>query len=214
MSGALTTIVLASPESSANHSLILWMICGIISLFFLTFVLLTRRSWKLPAGSTPPQIATDRAERSCDAVLSVCALLIPATLGLLTWLHEKIGAGSYMIPLAFALVYFFALLIFTAHLRFNFLWRYNSTFEVSSQKNLRFGYWLTTATSSIVLGLLLMSIPVLQLGFGWLKVKELPVRESPVKIECKTGFSEPAPVRPCNPASIPPPRPHGPRTSN
>src|SRR5664279_1823409 len=31
----------------------------------------------------------------------------------------------------------FTLLIFTAHLRFNFLWRYDKDFEVSSDKNLR-----------------------------------------------------------------------------
>jgi hypothetical protein len=152
-------LALATTDPSANHPIVLWLICATLSALFLTFLIATKSSWKLPPGKTSPKITTDRAEKSCDAVLSVCALLIPATLGILTWLHEKTGVGSYMIPLGFALVYFFVLLIFTAHLRFNFLWRYDKDFEVDVKKNLRFGYWLTTATSSIVLGLILLSIP-------------------------------------------------------
>jgi len=153
-------------------SVVLWTVCAAASLLFIGLVLTTRSSWRLPPDKNYKRIPTDRAERSCDAVLSVCALLIPATLGLLTWLPEKVGVGSYLIPLGFALLYFFILLTFTVHLRFNFLWRHKADFEVSPSSNLRFGYWLTTATSSIVLGLILLSIPVVELGLGWLKVKE------------------------------------------
>jgi hypothetical protein len=194
----------AIAEPPANHSIALWVICAGFSLSFLAFVVATRFFWRIPAGTLLPKISTDRAEKSCDAVLSVCALLIPATLGLLTWLHEKVGVGSYMIPLGFALLYFFVLLIFTAYLRFNFLWQHDKDFEVSSQRNLRFGYWLTTATSSIVLGLILLSIPVLEMGFGWLKVKETQPKDAPVRVECncKSTDAAPPPVSmPRNPVS-------------
>lgn len=177
-------LALVITEPSASHPIVLWLICAALSVLFLIFLIATRSSYTLPPGKTSPKITTDRAEKSCDAVLSVCALLIPATLGILTWLHERAGVGSYMIPLGFALVYFFALLIFTAHLRFNFLWRYDKDFEVDVKKNLRFGYWLTTATSSIVLGLILLSIPVLELGFGWLSVRETASKDIPLKVEC------------------------------
>lgn len=179
----LAVLVFEGPESPANHPIVLWGICVGVTAFFLVFLAVTKSSWKVPAGKTGTKISTDRAEKSCDAVLSVCALLIPATLGLLTWLHEKIGAGSYVVPLGFALIYFFALLVFTAHLRFNFLWRYDQNFEVTPTQNLRFAYWLTTATSSIVLGLALLSIPIVELGLGWLTIKE-PAQNSAVKVDC------------------------------
>ena len=87
-------------------------------MLFILFVAATARSWKIEHEFKAPRITTDRAEKSCDAVLSVCALLIPATLGLITWLHERVGAGTHVVPLGFAFIYFFVLLIFTAHLRF------------------------------------------------------------------------------------------------
>lgn len=181
----------------------LWTICALVSLLFLVSLVKTKSYWTRPAG-TPPKISTDRAEKSCDAVLSVCALLIPATLGLVTWLHEKVGAGNYMIPLGFALLYFFGLLIFTAYLRFNFLWGFERDFDQFLY--LRFGYWLTTATSGIVLGLILLSIPVVQLGFGRLKVKEATPNVSPVKVECNCRSADadaaPVPTPPKPPACI------------
>jgi len=162
------------PSPSTNHAILLWVVCIVVSLFFLLLLCLTKGYWKIPTGASAPVVATDRAERSCDAVLSVSALLIPATLGLLTWLHEKVGPGSYVIPLGFALLYFFALLVFTTYLRFNFLWRFDKQLVVSSNDNMSFAYWLTTATSSIVLGIGLLSIPVVGLALGWLNVKETP----------------------------------------
>jgi hypothetical protein len=118
---------------------------------------------------------------------------------LLTWLQEKIGPGSYIIPLGFALLYFFALLVFTTYLRFNFLWGFEKQFTVdpeSTPSNMSFPYWLTTAMCSIVLGIALLSIPVIGLGFGWLRIKEAtPPKEASVKVECN-----------CKPAqTVPPP---------
>ncbi len=170
-----------------------WIACIVVTALFLILVLLTSLFWKPPAGGSYPKVTVERAEKSADAVLSVCALLIPATLGLLTWLQEKIGPGTHLIPLAFALGYFFVLLIFTVHLRFNFLWQHKTDFEVSPTAGMRFAYWLTTATSSIVLGLVLLSLPVLGLSLGWLKIKEPAPGNAATKIECN-----------CPPAPAPP----------
>jgi hypothetical protein len=195
----------AVPETPANdhHMLVtvaLVVICVVFSVLFLLFLLATKAAWVVPTdGAAGKRIATERAEKTCDAVLSVCALLIPATLGLITWLEEKAGPGSYMVPLGFALFYFFALLIFTAHLRFNFLWRFDQDFRVSSRSHLRFGYWLTTATSSIVLGLVLLAIPVVELGLGILKMKEPPVKGDTVKVECNCKLPSPLPPPICVP---------------
>ena len=205
MHRTLVNLAFVMPDSRADHQTAIWAICVVCSLFFVGLLVSTKGFWK-PFDATPTKITTDRAEKSCDAVLSVCALLIPATLGLLTWLREKVGVGSYMIPLGFALLYFFVLLIFTAYLRFNFLWQYNTDFAVTSQRNLRFGYWLTTATSGIVLGLILLSIPVVGLGIGWLKVKEAPPQDTTVRVECKCKGADPAPTPVVTPHK--PARPH------
>jgi len=176
-------MIAAPAEAAADHSGIMWTICSLTTIAFAIFVLETKRSWTIPATKPVPKIVTDRAEKSCDAVLSVCALLIPVTVGLITWLLEKVGSGGYMIPLGTSLFYFFVLLVFTVHLRFNFIWGQGADFEVSSVKNLRFAYWLTTATSSIVLGLALLAIPAFELGVGILKVKE-PAKDAVPKVEC------------------------------
>lgn len=183
-------------ETATDHPALVWLICIATTVLFIIFLVATPQGWKVPPLTKARTICIDRAERSCDAVLSVCALLIPATLGLLTWLHEKVAFGSYIVPLGFALTYFFVLLIFSAHLRFNFLWRYERDFDVVPNQSMRFAYWLTAATSCIVLGLFLVSIPVLQLGFGWLNVKDAPAATPPsptvVKVDCDCKPSPPA----------------------
>ncbi len=179
----------------AGHQVVLmWSICLAITLFFVLEIIQTRRNWTI---LVPRKYEVGRIEKSCEAMFALCALLIPATIGLLTWLRDKAGPGSYTIPLCFALVYFVAMIIFTAHIRFNFLWRFDTEFGVSSQKNMRFAYWLTCATGGIVFGLILVSIPVLELGFGWLKMKETQLPSTPVNVICTY---KPADV-------VPPPQP-------
>ena len=178
------SLVFFSSGSPADHYVGFWIICIALTILLVSFVVFTAGAWKPVPGKSPRKFETERAEKLCDAVLGVCALLIPATLGLLTWLHEKVAFGAYVVPLAFALAYFFALLIFTAHLRFNFLLRYDKDFEVVLRRSMRFAYWLTMATSSIVLGLFLLAMPVLGLGFGWLRVKEEAPKANPIAVEC------------------------------
>jgi len=60
---------------------------------------------------------------------------------------------------------------------------------------------------SIVLGLLLLSIPVLELGFGFLKMKETPVKNDTVKVECNCKPAEVAPPPPTPPPVCVPPKP-------
>lgn len=189
----------AAAASLADHSSAIRAFsitaCVICLLLFATFIAITKLSWKPKEGVPVRSISRERAEKSCDTVLSVCALLIPATLGLITWLNDKIGPGIYILPLGLALVFFFILLGFTIHLRFNFFWRREAEFIVTSDHNARFAYWLTTATTAIVLGIVLLSIPVVELGIGWLRFKA-PPDPPPVIVECK-----------CKPPDPPPPPP-------
>lgn len=192
-------IAAATDAPPKDHALALWIIsiavCVLCAILFLWLINLTKDSWKILDNQPVRSISRERAEKSCDTVLSVCSLLIPATLGLITWLNDKVGAGIYILPLLLALAFFFILLAFTIHLRFNFFWRRDADFIVTSEHNTRFAYWLTTATTAIVLGLALLSVPVLELGFGWLKFKPIPT-PPPVKVDC-----------PCKPPDLPPPPP-------
>lgn len=171
-SGAGAVNPAGAAEAYRVPAWICWTVCLLMTALWLGSVAATRGAWKQAGKGQGIKVSTERAERSCDAVLTVCTLLIPAGLGLLTWLYEKVVLGSFVIPIVFALGYLFALLVMTAHMRFNYLWRAGQEFEAGGTKDMRFAYWLTMATSSIVLGLALLAVPVLGLGFGWIHMKD------------------------------------------
>lgn len=144
-----------------------WGICAFVVAFGLFLLLNVKRSWA--AGEA--RISTERAERACDTILSICLTLIAAILAVLPILGDRVVGTSYLIPVGFALALFLALLVFTVHLRFNFLWRMRRSFIVSARRNIRFAFWLTTATSSLVLGIFLLAILAIALAVGWVRMK-------------------------------------------
>jgi hypothetical protein len=175
-----------------------WLVCVLSLLLLIAAQFGVRFFWLKNAAGSNRTIGTERAEKSCDAVLSFCALLIPATLGLLTWLNEKVGPGSHAILLDFALLYFFVLLTFTAYLRFNLLWTPSADFKVDSASGISFGRWLTMVMCCITFGLVLLSLPVLELGSGWLKLKDASTKDSQTnggskEIQCST-LAVPSPI--------------------
>ncbi|WP_260705636.1 hypothetical protein [Edaphobacter flagellatus] len=207
MLSGVIVVAAAQPEPPPEHTFALWAVAILsvllCSALFLLFIALTKSSWS-SQGDNLRSIARERAEKSCDTVLSVCTFAITATLGLITWLNDKVGPGAYLLPLIAALLYFFILLAFTIHLRFNFFWRREEAFLVSSDHNARFAYWLTTATSAIVLGLVLLAVPVLELGLGWLRLKPpAPLDLPPIKVEVTCPpppvVAPPPPPPPCKP---------------
>lgn len=208
-------------DATVPHTFALWVIAILAVLVcstgFITFVALTPSFWRRPEDGIFRSISRDRAEKSCDTVLSICALLIPATLGLLTWLSDKVGPASYILPLLCALLFFFILLVFTVYMRFNYLWSLGPEFLVSSppktatgqhgtlcppSRNIVFACWLTTATSAIVLGLVLLTIPILELGFGLLKMKPAPP-PAPIHVQCDCHTTAPPPPQPPPPPCRP-----------
>jgi hypothetical protein len=198
------TIGTTAFDPTAPHTGALWIIAivavGICLLIFLTALILTPKSWENDQGEIIRSISRERLEKSCDTVLSVCSLLVPASLGLLTWLADKVGPASYILPLLVALAFFFILLIYTVYLRFNYLWQLNPDFPVSSKRNLVILRWLTTATSAIVLGLALLTVPIVELGLGWLHFKPTPPPAStPVVCNCKITTPPPPQPPPCKP---------------
>ena len=211
-------------DATAPHTFALWIIAIVAVLAcstgFITFVSLTPSFWRRSEDGIFRSISRERAEKSCDTVLSICALLIPATLGLLTWLSDKVGPASYILPLLCALLFFFILLVFTVYMRFNYLWSLGPEFLVSSplkdairqstiagtkcpkSRNIVFACWLTTATSAIVLGLALLTIPILELGFGLLKMKPAPPPAT-VHVQCDCPTTAPPPPQPPPPPCRP-----------
>jgi len=183
---AVSGLAAAVPNAHPDYPWISWTACIAATAIWIWSVAATRRAWKSAGKGHGIQISTDRAEKTCDAVLTVCTLLIPAALGLLTWLYEKVVLGSFVIPIVVALIYFFILLVLTAHMRFNFLWRSGQEFAAGGDKDMRFAYWLTIATSSIVLGLFLLAVPVLGLGFQWIHMKDED-KPSPATSACRCG---------------------------
>jgi succinate dehydrogenase hydrophobic anchor subunit len=207
----LALLTAAPPDHTTALHAAAYTVSAICIALFIVFLVGTSFSWKPIDGAPVRSLSRERAEKSCDTVLSVCALLIPATLGLITWLNDKVGTGIYMAPLGLALLFFFSLLAFTIHLRFNFLWRYDTDFIVTSKHNARFAYWLTTATTAIVLGLVLLTVPVIELGLGLLHFKSAeksvdPPPPPPIKVEC--NCKPPTPPPPPPPCKQPPPPHH------
>lgn len=162
-------------------------------LFFVAAIWLTG-----PTRTTARTYAVDRVEKSADAVLNVCALLIPASLGLASWLHEKLANGSYTIGLAVAVLLFFIVLAFTIYIRFNKLLGDSTSFTVDfhggSVQNRSIGYWQTTVMTGITLGLVLLAIAI---ATSWsAPLRPTPEGAAPVKVNCIVAGPTP-------PASLP-----------
>jgi hypothetical protein len=194
----LSPIIFATALEAALGYIAVWVVCSVLSLLLIAAQFGVKFFWLKKAAGSNRTIGAERAEKSCDAVLSFCALLIPATLGLLTWLNEKVGQGTYAILLDFALLYFFVLLTFTAYIRFNLLWTPSADFKVDSEPGIRFGHWLTMVMCCITFGLVLLSLPVLGLGIGWLKLKDAPTKGTQTcggskEIQCTT-LAVPSPI--------------------
>lgn len=116
--------------------------------------------------TTEVSVATLRVERACDAIMSLIAFLVPATLGLTTWLFEKLNRPWYTAFLGAATVWFLFVLAFTMYMRFNFLWRHGSKMLVGGNQGFRFVYWLITAMFGLVIGIILLGVPVF-----WISLK-------------------------------------------
>jgi hypothetical protein len=170
------------------------LVCLATLLFFAMLILLT--------GSIRTSARTydiTRLEKTADASLSVSALVIPASLGLAAWLHEKLASGSYTLALGAATFLFFVVLAFTIYIRFNLMLSPASTFKVDFQSdphtNASIGYWFTTMMSGVTLGLVLLALAI---ATSWSAPLRAAADSTPaVKVTCiVTNPSQPAAAEP------------------
>ncbi len=174
------------------------LVCLATLLFFALVIYLT--------GSFRTTVRTydiTRLEKTAEASLSVLALVIPASLGLAAWLHEKLASGSYTIALGAATFLFFVVLAFTIYIRFNLMLKSASTFNVDFQSdprtNTSIGYWFTTMMSGVTLGLVLLALAI---ATSW----SAPLRPAsdntpPIKVTC--NVTNPSPPAAAQPAAVP-----------
>jgi hypothetical protein len=136
--------------------------------FFVFLIRAAKASWT----KAHVEYTTGRVEKACDSATAIIAILIPATLGLATWLYEKLGPRWYTGLLAVSTVWFLIILLFTMYMRFNFTWSHEQKFTVGAGQNLHVVYWLVTICYGLVVGFLLLAVPVFIIAF---KTKPLEV---------------------------------------
>lgn len=111
------------------------------------------------------QYATERVEKACDAVTSLVALLIPATLAVTTWVVEKTGTTWYGTLLALSTIWFLFVLVFTMYVRFNLVWGLPEKVPVGKGENMGIIQWLTSVMVGLTVGLIFLAIPTFSIVF-------------------------------------------------
>jgi hypothetical protein len=133
----------------------------------------------------------ERLEKTCEALISLLALLISGSLLVISWVFDKIHVPGYGPWLVVAIFWFFVVLIFTLYMRFNFVWRFVADdLEIGNGKNLVVLCWLATVMVGVTSGLFFLAVPTLRIAWNVTPPPATPPQI--VQVECH--MNPPAPV--------------------
>lgn len=151
-------------------------------------------------AKTPRTYERERLEKTCDAVISLLAIVIAGSLLVISWVFDKVHLPGYRpwlaLALALGMLWFIVVLFFTLYMRFNFVWRVEGnkfTVGGDQRENSKVLWWLDTIMVGMTAGLFCLSVPILLIA---LKMpKPPPISPPVVQVECHVDAPNPAPTQ-------------------